>query len=57
MPCCGRGKVYALEGGTRRELPCPWCEGTGIRKEGLDAQARWKTEGAAPDRPDPGADS
>ncbi len=41
MPCDGRGKVISNLGGEATEVPCPWCEGTGRRLQGIDAQARW----------------
>jgi DnaJ-class molecular chaperone len=30
-PCRGTGKVISMTDGTRRELTCPWCGGTGRR--------------------------
>ncbi len=41
MPCGGRGYVIASEGGEQRQVTCPWCEGSGQRVGGVDAQARW----------------
>lgn len=39
-PCRGTGTVVSGLGGTPREAPCPWCEGTGRRLADHDAQAR-----------------
>gem|GEM_PF-5710031 len=44
MPCCGRGVVYAIEGGRRREVTCPWCNGSGVAQPEVDAQARWQAK-------------
>ncbi len=41
MPCRGTGAVVSYLGGESTSIPCPWCEGTGIRRSGVDAQARW----------------
>jgi hypothetical protein len=38
MPCRGTGKVISGLGGSPHELPCPWCDGTGHRIPGRDAQ-------------------
>lgn len=43
MPCGGSGRVVSKLGGTDTTLTCPWCEGTGVRTRGLDAQAHWQT--------------
>jgi DnaJ-class molecular chaperone len=37
-PCRGTGKVISGLGGGQREVPCPWCGGTGVRRPGRDAQ-------------------
>jgi DnaJ-class molecular chaperone len=37
-PCRGTGKVISGLGGERREQPCPWCGGSGVREPGRDAQ-------------------
>jgi DnaJ-class molecular chaperone len=37
--CRGSGKVISTEGGERRDVPCPWCEGSGRFVAGHDAQA------------------
>lgn len=41
MPCRGSGQVISGLGGTSAKVACPWCEGTGARVPGIDAQARW----------------
>jgi len=41
MPCRGTGRVISNLGGSAKEVQCPWCEGGGTRREGIDAQARW----------------
>jgi DnaJ-class molecular chaperone len=41
MPCGGRGTVIAAEQEGRRQLTCPWCDGSGRRRVGIDAQERW----------------
>jgi hypothetical protein len=46
--CRGTGQVISNLGGEARTVPCPWCEGTGLRRPGRDAQARWRE--AAADR-------
>jgi DnaJ-class molecular chaperone len=38
-PCRGTGSVISGLGGEQRQLPCPWCGGTGVREPGRDAQA------------------
>ena len=37
-PCRGTGRVISNLGGERREVTCPWCEGSGQFKTGHDAQ-------------------
>jgi hypothetical protein len=57
MACRGTGQVISNLGGTPKTVPCPWCEGRGVRVAGIDAQARWAAEpgegeeSAAPSRP------
>jgi DnaJ-class molecular chaperone len=46
-PCRGTGRVISNLGGSPSELACPWCEGTGTRPPGHDAQAHWRA-GEAP---------
>jgi hypothetical protein len=41
MACRGTGQVASFLGGERRDVQCPWCEGSGVRLTGHDAQARW----------------
>jgi len=45
-PCRGTGRVVSNLGGTPRERPCPWCEGSGTRIPGHDAQAEWREPAA-----------
>jgi hypothetical protein len=47
MPCRGTGEVISNLGGTPAKVKCPWCEGTGVRVPGIDAQAAWLAERAA----------
>jgi hypothetical protein len=52
MPCRGTGKVVSNLGGDRseigqRDVPCPWCQGDGVRHSGIDAQAAWLEGDAA----------
>jgi hypothetical protein len=42
MPCRGAGKVISRLGGEESTVTCPWCEGTGERVGGVDAQASWR---------------
>jgi len=37
--CRGTGQVVSTLGGSPQSVPCPWCEGTGRRIPGHDAQA------------------
>ena len=46
-PCRGTGRVISGLGGTPKPVTCPWCEGSGIRIPGHDAQAAKKADGAA----------
>ena len=48
MPCRGSGRLISKLGGETSEVTCPWCAGGGMRVEGIDAQAGWPTEDAAP---------
>jgi DnaJ-class molecular chaperone len=45
--CRGTGRVISNLGGSPNEVPCPWCEGTGVRIPGHDAQAA-RRQAAAP---------
>jgi hypothetical protein len=47
MPCRGTGVVSSNLGGTRSELPCPWCGGTGVRQPGVDAQQHRREQAGA----------
>ncbi|HEX3510574.1 MAG TPA: hypothetical protein VHT27_05675 [Solirubrobacteraceae bacterium] len=51
MACRGTGRVISNLGGTRSEVPCPWCEGTGQRMPGIDAQARFRAEAGSEGAP------
>ncbi len=46
MPCRGTGKVISGLGGEQKPVTCPWCDGSGARQTGVDAQAKW-LDGAA----------
>ncbi len=46
MPCRGSGELVSNLGGTPSAVPCPWCEGTGTRTPGVDAQQNWLTQQA-----------
>lgn len=37
-PCRGTGAVISRLGGEERQVPCPWCGGSGVREPGRDAQ-------------------
>ena len=41
-PCRGTGRVISGLGGEPKPVTCPWCEGTGVRVAGHDAQAAKK---------------
>jgi len=42
MACRGSGQVISNLGGSPSKLTCPWCDGSGEREPGIDAQARWQ---------------
>jgi hypothetical protein len=42
MACRGSGKVISNLGGTPKEVACPWCQGSGRRIPGIDAQEPWR---------------
>ena len=44
-PCRGTGSVISGLGGTPNPVTCPWCEGSGRRIAGHDAQAARKGAG------------
>jgi DnaJ-class molecular chaperone len=41
-PCRGTGSVISGLGGEPKAVTCPWCEGSGVRIAGHDAQAAKK---------------
>lgn len=43
-PCRGTGRVVSNLGGAATEIACPWCEGTGLRTPGSDAQEHWRAQ-------------
>jgi hypothetical protein len=47
MPCRGTGQVVSNLGGESRKVACPWCQGTGVRTSGVDAQEAWVEGGGA----------
>jgi DnaJ-class molecular chaperone len=47
MPCRGTGQVVSNLGGESRKLPCPWCQGTGVRTPDIDAQEPWLEGGGS----------
>lgn len=49
-PCRGTGRVISNLGGSPNEVPCPWCDGSGVFIPDHDAQAarRGDTGGDAP---------
>lgn len=47
MPCRGAGALISNLGGESKRVQCPWCEGDGERKPGIDAQARWSAQESA----------
>jgi DnaJ-class molecular chaperone len=50
MACRGTGKVISNLGGSQHEVRCPWCDGTGTRIPGHDAQdSAPKAAGAGPE--------
>jgi DnaJ-class molecular chaperone len=48
--CRGTGTVISSLGGAASELPCPWCEGGGVRL-GTDHDAQAARRAAAGDDP------
>lgn len=51
MPCSGTGEVISNLGGTPSKVTCPWCEGSGVRVPGIDAQAAWAARQGEADGP------
>jgi len=47
LACRGTGQVISSLGGERKPVACPWCEGSGVRLTGHDAQARWRASADA----------
>ena len=41
MPCRGTGKIVSALDGGMSTVPCPWCNATGVKAVGVDAQAHW----------------
>lgn len=39
LACRGTGTLISSLGGEPHQVRCPWCEGTGKRIPGVDAQA------------------
>jgi DnaJ-class molecular chaperone len=54
--CRGTGKVQSSLGGTPHEVVCPWCEGSGHRIPGIDAQEH-PAEGGEPSAETASADA
>jgi hypothetical protein len=48
MACRGTGRVISNLGGSQSLVSCPWCEGSGVRRPGIDAQAHWSEQQGAP---------
>lgn len=46
--CRGTGQVISNLGGSPSEVPCPWCDGTGKRIPGHDAQAARRAAAGEP---------
>jgi DnaJ-class molecular chaperone len=44
MPCRGTGKLISNLGDTPSTVVCPWCGGGGVRRNAVDAQAKWLGE-------------
>ena len=38
-PCRGTGRLISGLGGEPHQVTCPWCQGTGTRIPGYDAQS------------------
>jgi len=47
MACGGSGRVVSNLGGAPSSVPCPWCEGRGMRLSDVDAQAHWREDANA----------
>ncbi|HWD63842.1 MAG TPA: hypothetical protein VG405_01585 [Solirubrobacteraceae bacterium] len=46
-PCRGTGRLISAKGGTRHEVTCPWCGGSGRFQPGRDAQVEGPADGGA----------
>jgi hypothetical protein len=57
MPCRGTGRLHSQLGGHTSVVQCPWCEGSGRRRAGVDAQARWLGEGKSADAAAPAGEA
>lgn len=53
MPCGGRGSLISKLGEEESVVQCPWCEGSGQRRKGIDAQAHWGDQAAEGERSSP----
>lgn len=49
--CRGTGQVISNLGGTPSQVPCPWCDGGGVRLADHDAQQRWRDAAPAGETP------
>ena len=56
MPCRGSGTLVSNLGGAPANVKCPWCEGTGMRRVGVDAQAGWPANEVPEAPPEPAAE-
>ncbi len=58
MPCRGTGRVISNLGGESQQVTCPWCQGSGTRQSGVDAQAAWlEAESAGSEPPASSSDA
>jgi DnaJ-class molecular chaperone len=48
LACRATGQVTSGLGGTPHQVTCPWCQGTGHRIAGIDAQEHPSEAGAEP---------
>jgi len=48
LACRGTGQVNSGLGGTPHQVTCPWCQGTGHRIPGIDAQQHPSEAGSLP---------
>ncbi|HWE08737.1 MAG TPA: hypothetical protein VG325_05260 [Solirubrobacteraceae bacterium] len=47
--CRGTGRLISGLGGEPHQVTCPWCQGTGVRIPGIDAQQAPAEGGGAAD--------